>query len=388
MQKNTYAKKSLLLHRKLKGKIEITGKTLLDSQEQLSLLYTPGVGAVSDYVGKHPEQIRKFTVKGNMVAVISDGSAVLGLGNIGPEGAIPVLEGKCIIFKRFASVNAFPIALNTQNTEEIISAVKAISPIFGGINLEDISAPRCFEIEERLHKELTIPVMHDDQHGTAIVVLAALTNALRVVRKNISRVHVVINGAGPAGVAVSRLLVAAGVKNIIILDSGGIIGTHRSGLVPYKKNLLKWTNKNNIQGGLRDALRGADVFIGVSRGSIMNADDMLAMKPKAIIFSLANPIPEIMPEEARRGGAAVIATGRSDFPNQINNALVFPGVFRGALDHNVKAITQEMKLHAARSLARLVAHPRADSIIPSIFDKRVVPAIARAIRSAKMKTSV
>lgn len=385
MKKNQYAKKSLTLHRALKGKIEIIAKTRLNSQEQLSLLYTPGVGAVSDYIGKHPERVREFTIKANTVAVISDGSAVLGLGNIGPEGAIPVLEGKCIIFKRFASVNAFPIALDTQNTEEIITIIKAIAPVFGGINLEDISAPRCFEIEERLQKELTIPVMHDDQHGTAIVVLAALTNALRVVKKNIFRARIVISGAGPAGLAVAGLLKAAGAGDIIVLDSRGIISKDRSGLLPYKKNLLSWTNKNRSTGGLRDALSASDVFIGLSRGSIMNADDIRVMEPRAIIFALANPIPEIMPDEARRGGAAVIATGRSDFPNQINNALVFPGVFRGALDHQVMRITQEIQLRAAKALAHLILHPRADNIIPSIFDTRVVPAVARAIRPAKMK---
>ncbi len=380
MARDNFQKEALRLHRKLAGKIEIRNKGKLESMNDLSLLYTPGVGAVSSYLARHKKELRDFTIKKNSVAVVSDGSAVLGLGNIGPEGALPVLEGKCVIFKKFANIDAFPIALATQDTEKIIDTVKAIAPAFGGINLEDISAPRCFEIESRLLRALDIPVMHDDQHGTAIVVLAALLNALRVVKKNIARVRIVVSGAGPAGTAVAYLFIRAGAKNIIMLDSHGIISTGRSDLEPYKKKLRDRTNPQNRRGGMDEALRDADVFIGVSRGGILREDHIRLMKKDPIVFALANPMPEIMPVEAHRAGARVIATGRSDFPNQINNALVFPGVFRGVLDCEARSITDSMKLRAAHALSKLVAHPEPNRIMPTLFDTRLVKTVARAMR--------
>ena len=378
--KKTIGERALEAHRKLKGKIELKAKAPLRSRDDLSLFYTPGVGAVSSYVAKHKKEMGEYTIKSNTIGVISDGSAVLGLGNIGPEGALPVMEGKAMIFKEFAGLDAFPIVLATQDVEEIIATVKNIAPVFGGINLEDISAPRCFEIEERLKKELDIPVMHDDQHGTAIVVLAALINAFKVVKKSLLKSTVVISGAGAAGTAIANLLRRVGAGNIIVLDSKGIIETSRSGLSPHKKKLAQFTNKKKIKGGLAEALRGADAIIGVSGPGLMNASHVRLMAKKPIVFALANPTPEILPSEALRGGAAVIGTGRSDFPNQINNALVFPGIFRGALTNKVKKITDAMKVKAALNLAALVKYPRADFIIPNVFDKHVVPAIAKAIK--------
>ena len=374
------AKRALALHKKLQGKIRVESATVINKREHLSLLYTPGVGAVSSFVAKNPKESRNYTIKGRMVAVVSDGSAVLGLGNIGPLGALPVMEGKAAIFKEFANVDAFPIVLATQDTEEIIKTITHIAPGFAGINLEDFSAPRCFEIEERLKKDLDIPVMHDDQHGTAIVVLAGLINAAKVVKKKFASLHVVISGAGAAGTAIAKILLQAGIVDIIVLDTKGVISSDREDLVPHKRELAELTNLRNVTGGIREALTGADVVIGVSGPNILNASHIKLMAPNAIVFALANPVPEILPPEAYKGGAVVVATGRSDFPNQINNALVFPGIFRGALDRKVTAITDKMKLQAAKNLAALVPKPTAQQIIPDIFDKRVVKAVASAVK--------
>jgi malate dehydrogenase (oxaloacetate-decarboxylating) len=320
-----------------------------------------------------------LTATKNSIAVISDGSAVLGLGNIGPEAALPVMEGKAILFKRFAGLDAFPIVLATQDTEEIIAAVKAIAPTFGGINLEDISAPRCFEIENRLKAELPIPVMHDDQHGTAIVVLAGLINALRIVKKD-TKARIVISGAGAAGVGITTLLNKYGFKNIIVCDREGAISEKRKNLSPVKKSLLKLTNPRSLSGTLKEVLKGADVFIGVSQRNLLVSEDILSMSPRPIVFALANPTPEIMPEEALKGGAAVVASGRSDYPNQINNVLVYPGMFKGALESRSKQITDEMKLAAALALAKVVVKPTAEKIIPDPFDKKVVEAVSGAVK--------
>lgn len=380
MKKDATAKKALALHKKLRGKIGIEPAMRVKDRAALSSVYTPGVAAVSSFLAKHPKEARNYTIKNKMVAVISDGSAVLGLGNIGPYGALPVMEGKCVLFKVFADVDAFPIVLDTQDTDEIVETVCRIAPVFGGINLEDIAAPKCFEIEDRIKARLDIPVMHDDQHGTAIVVLAALINAAKVVRKKLSTLRVVVSGAGAAGTAVTKLLLKAGVKDIIILDSKGIISKDRKGLIPHKKELARKTNPRGVRGGLSDALKDADVVIGVSGPGLMNTSHVKLMAKNPIVFAMANPIPEIMPEEAKRGGAAIIGTGRSDYPNQINNSLVFPGVFRGALDNGVKKITDEMKLKAAKNLAALVKRPTAKKIIPGPFDKGVAQAVAKAIQ--------
>lgn len=367
-------------HRRLNGKIEIVSKAPVPDAAALSLYYTPGVAAVSSHLAEHPEAMRDYTIKGNTVAVISDGSAVLGLGNIGPAGAAPVMEGKAMLFKELAGVNAFPILLDTQDTEEIIRTIKAIAPTFGGINLEDISAPRCFEIERRLVEELDIPVMHDDQHGTAIVILAGLINAARVAGKRIHDLRITIIGAGAAGFATAKLLHHYGVKDLLAVDRAGIIHRGRPNLNSSKQELARLTNPRGREGGLNDALHGADVLIGVSGAGLITEDQVKMMAARPIVFAMANPTPEIMPEAARRAGAAVIATGRSDFPNQVNNALGFPGIFRGALDHGVVRITDDHKVAAAEALASLVEHPRAEIIIPSPFDPRVVPAVAGAIR--------
>jgi malate dehydrogenase (oxaloacetate-decarboxylating) len=319
-------------------------------------------------------------MKGNMVAVVSDGSAVLGLGNIGPEAALPVMEGKSMLFKALAGVDAFPIVLATQDTEEIIETVKRIAPGFGGINLEDIAAPRCFEIERRLQEELDIPVMHDDQHGTAMVVLTGFINALKVVKKKKEKVWVVISGAGAAGQAIAELLIIYGVQNIVMLDSRGILGPNRTDLDQHKQALRAETNPEGIDGDLSVAIAGADVFIGVSKGGVLHEDHIRSMADDSIVFALANPVPEIMPDAALAAGARVVATGRSDFANQINNSLGFPGIFRGALDNKVRRITDAMLVKAAKNLAALVARPTAGSIIPNTFDKRVVAAVAKAIR--------
>lgn len=343
-------------------------------------MYTPGVAAVSSHVAKHEREARDYTIKGNTVAVISDGSAVLGLGNIGPLGALPVMEGKCAIFKAMADVDAFPIVLDTQDTEEIIKVVKAISPGFGGINLEDIAAPRCYEIEERLKAELNIPVFHDDQHGTAIVVLAGLINAAKVVGKQLPKLRVVIVGAGAAGRATALLLLKAGVENIVVTDSNGIIYAGRTGLTSYKKDLAQITNPEKRKGDVLTAVTGADVVIGVSGPGTLAKHHIEVMAEKAIVFALANPIPEIKPEDAKRAGAAVVATGRSDYPNQVNNSLAFPGIFRGALDRKLTHITDEMKLNAAKAIASLVKKPTAEEIIPGIMTPGLVKKVASVIK--------
>ncbi len=364
-------------HSKYKGKIIITPSSPITNREELSLAYTPGVAEVSKEIAKNPEKVFEYTIKGHTVAIVSDGSSVLGLGNIGANAAIPVMEGKAALFKTFAGLDAFPICLDTQDSLEIIKIVRAIAPIFGGINLEDISAPRCFEIEESL-QDLGIPVMHDDQHGTAVVVMAALINAAEVVGKNLSDMIVVVNGAGAAGNAVSKLL-SERVKNIVVVDSKGIISKDRNDLDKYKKELNEITNKENLSGNLRSALFGADVFVGVSKGNILTSGDVKTMAKDSIIFAMANPVPEIMPDEAFAGGAKVVATGRSDMPNQVNNSLVFPGIFKGALAVRAPRITHEMKIAAAHALAGLVSNPTAKKIIPGPFDDGVSDAIAASI---------
>ncbi|MEK6900393.1 MAG: NADP-dependent malic enzyme [Nanoarchaeota archaeon] len=371
-------------HRKHKGKFAVCSKVPLKNREDLSVAYTPGVAKVSLAVAKDPKLAYELTSKCNTVAVVSDGTAVLGLGDIGPFGALPVMEGKAILFKQFGNVDAVPICLDTKDPEKIIELVKNIAPAFGGINLEDISAPRCFEIEERLKKELNIPVFHDDQHGTAIVVMAGLINALKIVSKKMAEIIVVINGAGAAGIAISKILKDASVKKIILVDSQGIVSRKRKDLNRYKKELADYYNIT-VEGGLAQALRGADVFIGVSKAALVNPEMVRSMNKDAIIFAMANPTPEIMPDEAYAGGAAIVATGRSDFPNQVNNVLAFPGIFRGALDVKAAQITDEMKMAAAHALADLVKKPSKDKIIPDPFDPGVADAVAGAVRKVAMK---
>lgn len=371
-------KKAIALHKKLGGKIRIVPAAPVRNRADLALVYTPGVAAVSSLVAKNQKLAREYTMKGRMVAVISDGSAVLGLGNIGALGALPVMEGKAALFKTFADVDAVPIVLDTQNVDEIVDTVIRIAPAFGGINLEDINAPKCFEIERRIIEALDIPVMHDDQHGTAIVVLAGLMNAFKVVGKKIGSAKIVISGAGAAGTAIAKLLHVAGAKNIVMLDSRGIIDGSRP--EAHKQELAKFANPGKITGGLREALMGADVLIGVSGPGLAKAADIKLMAPKSIVLAMANPMPEIMPDEAKKGGAMVIGTGRSDYPNQINNSLAFPGIFRGALDHKVSKITDKHKLAAAKAIAALVPKPTANRIVPDMFDKRVAPAVAKVIR--------
>ena len=374
-----YGQEALKLHKALKGKISIASKDKLDSLDKLSVFYTPGVADVCSYVAEHPDEARDYTWVNNNVAVVSDGSAVLGLGNIGPYGALPVMEGKSMIFKQFAGIDAIPIVLDVHSANEIVAAVKAIAPSFGGINLEDIAAPICFEVEERLKAELNIPIMHDDQHGTAIVTLAGLINATKVTARDLKDCKIVCVGAGAAGTAIMKLLNQYAEPEILAVDSKGIISKNRSDLNTEKTKLLEFTNPSNISGSLAEALEDADIFIGVSSPGLLTADLIRTMKPKPIVFAMANPLPEIMPEEALKAGVAVIATGRSDFPNQVNNALVFPGIFRGALDNKVQHITDEHKIAAAEILASLVEDPTPESIIPSLMDQRVVPAIAKVI---------
>jgi malate dehydrogenase (oxaloacetate-decarboxylating) len=374
------SKKALARHKRLRGKIKIALTDALDSREKLSIYYTPGVAAVSRHLAKHPEQTRDYTWTNNTVAIISDGSAVLGLGDIGPYGALPVMEGKAMLFGHFAAVNGVPIVLDVHTADEIVEAVLAIAPSFGGINLEDIAAPKCFEIEDRLKAKLDIPVMHDDQHGTAIVVLAGLINAVKVTGRNLDASRIVVAGAGAAGTAIIKMLYKYAKPEILAVDSKGIISKSREDLNSEKKALLKYININNVSGSLADALAGADIFIGVSAPGLLSEQMIRTMNADAIIFAMANPTPEIMPDEAHAGGAAIVATGRSDFPNQVNNALAFPGVFRGALDNEVGKITDEHKIAAAEAIASLVKNPTADEIIPSVLDKKVVPAVARVIR--------
>lgn len=377
--KKTVGERALELHKKHSGKIEIRGKLKM-TKETYQLLYTPGVGAVSSHLALRKEDTNEYTWRGRVIAVVSDGSAVLGLGNIGPEAALPVMEGKALLFKEFGGVNAVPLVLETQNTEEIIKTIQMIAPSFAGINLEDIAAPRCFVIEEALKESLSIPVMHDDQHGTAIVVLAALINAHKVVKKNIGVSRVAIIGAGAAGVAITKLLQLYGVGDVVVVDSKGILGPLRTDLSKDKEALAQRTNSECRTGGVLEAITGADVVIGVSKKGLIRSEYVRMMAQRPIVFALANPEPEIMPEEALAAGAAVVATGRPDYPNQVNNVLVFPGVFRGALERNIPQITDEMKLRAAKELAKLIAKPTAKKIIPTVFDRRVAKAVAKAIR--------
>lgn len=363
------------LAKKLGGKVEIKSKVKL-AKKNLAVLYTPGVAEVSKAVAKNKKLSFQYTIRKNTIAVVSDGSAVLGLGNIGPEAAMPVMEGKALLFKELGGVDAFPIVLATQNPEEIIKIVKSLEPSFGGINLEDICAPKCFEIEERLKREMDIPVMHDDQHATAVVILAGLINSLKITKKNIKDIQIVISGVGAAGIATAKLLLKYGAKKIIMVDSCGIVYQGRDNLNPVKKEIAKITNPGKKKGGIRDALTGADVFIGVSAPNILTEEDIKCMNKDSIVFAMSNPIPEIMPDRAKAGGARIIATGRSDFPNQINNVLVFPGIFRGALDNGVKKITDEHKIAAAIAISGLIKKPRAGKIIPDALDPRVVKTVA------------
>ena len=381
---------SLELHAAHHGKISVESKVPLETRDDLSTAYTPGVAQPCLAIAEDPATAYTYTAKGNAVAVVSDGSAVLGLGNIGAAAAAPVMEGKSVLFKRFGGVDAYPICLDTQDTEEIIKCVKAIAPVFGGINLEDISSPRCFEIEQRLEAELDIPVFHDDQHGTAIVVTAALMNALRLTGRNIADVRVVRNGPGAAGTAITQMLMVAGVRDIICCDRTGALVPGRAKLDVHKAELAEITNPRRFSGTLAEALVGADVFVGVSAANALSQDMVREMAPNPIVFAMANPVPEIMYEDALAAGAAVVGTGRSDTPNQINNVLAFPGIFRGALDARARNITPEMKLAAARAIAGLVtdAELRADYIVPGALDPRVAPAVAAAVAEAARTAGV
>lgn len=367
------------MHKEHKGKITLALRDTVENKDKLSAYYSPGVGGVAKYTAEHPGEMRDYTWTNNLVAVISDGSAVLGLGDIGPYGAMPVMEGKAMLFKHFAGIDAVPIVLDVHEPEEIITAVKAIAPSFGGINLEDIAAPKCFEIEERLKSELNIPVMHDDQHGTAIVTLAGILNAVKVTGKNLDDCRIVVVGAGAAGTAIIKLLNMVTSAEMLAVDSKGIISKNRPDLNQEKHSLLVFTNPNHLDGSLEHALMGADIFIGVSKGGLLTPEMVRNMADNPIIFAMANPEPEILPDVAKQAGAAVVATGRSDFPNQVNNSLGFPGIFRGALDHGVTKITEEHKLAAARALAALVPDPTADKIIPGPFDPGIVEAVAKVI---------
>jgi len=378
-----YSQASLDKHKQNKGKIAITSKFgAIKTKEDLSIAYTPGVAAVSTFLSKHPKLASEYSIKANTVAVISDGSAVLGLGNIGPYGALPVMEGKALLFKEFANIDAFPIVLDTQDPDEIINVIKNIAPGFGGINLEDFCAPKCFCIEEKLKEILNIPVMHDDQHGTAIVVLAALINSLKLANKEVSTVKILICGAGAAGSAIARLLHLYGFKHLMMVDSKGSICKQRTDLCEAKKSYLKFINKKNIEGDLATVIKGQDVFIGVSQPNLVTPDMIKSMANKPIVFAMANPVPEIDPNLAKSAGAFIVGTGRSDYPNQINNVLAFPGVFRGALDNKVTKITDEMKIAAAKALANYVASDKltVDYILPNPLDKGVVNIIAKVIK--------
>lgn len=376
---NSFGERSVELHRKLHGKIELRSKVPVLTRDDLSLAYTPGVAQPCLEINKNPEEVWNLTLKSHTVAVVTDGSAVLGLGNIGAAAGIPVMEGKAVLFKELAGVDAFPIALNTQNVDEIVAAVKAIAPVFGGINLEDISAPRCFEVEDRLRAELDIPVMHDDQHGTAMAVLAGLLNALKVTGRSISTVKVIINGSGAAGIAVAWLLHAAGCLNISVLDTKGVIAAGRPDMNEHKTKLAEVINPEARTAALAEALQGTDVFIGLSKPGLLTGDMIKTMAPQAIIFAMANPTPEIMPDEALAAGAAVVATGRSDFPNQVNNALIFPGIFKGALEIRLRDFTPELKVAVAQAVANMIANPTAGNILPSPLDRAVAETVAQAV---------
>ena len=376
-----YNSLSLKMHEENKGKIEVISKVEIKDRDDLSTAYTPGVAEPCRKIRDNKADVYKYTCKGNMVAVVSDGTAVLGLGDIGPEAAIPVMEGKSILFKEFGNVDAFPICLDTKDVDEIVETVKRIAPVFGGINLEDISAPRCFEIERRLKEELDIPVFHDDQHGTAIVVSAGLINALKLVGKPFDQANVVINGAGSAGISICRLLLQLGIGNVVLVDKNGALCPGQDWMNPAQTEMAEITNKDRQTGALAEIMKGKDVFIGVSAPNIVTADMVASMAKDPIVFAMANPTPEIMPEEAKKGGVRVMATGRSDYPNQINNVLVFPGIFRGALDAKATAITEEMKIAAAKAIASIVSDDELNEeyIIPGAFDERVAKVVAKAV---------
>lgn len=378
---STVYEKSLRLHEKHKGKIEVVSKIKVENLDDLSLAYTPGVAQPCLEIEKDRENAYRYTSKGNLVAVVSDGSAVLGLGNIGPDAAMPVMEGKAILFKEFANIDAFPICLDTQDDEEIIKTVKYLAPSFGGINLEDIAAPRCFEIERRLIEELDIPVFHDDQHGTAIVTSAGVINALKLVNKSLETSKFVISGAGSAGISICKLLIRLGVSNIILSDRKGLLCSNEEWMNDAQKQIAKITNPQKIRGNLADAMKESDVFIGVSGPKTVSIEMVKSMNKDAIVFAMANPEPEIYPEDAKQGGARIVASGRSDYPNQINNVLVFPGIFRGALDARANAITEDMKIAAAKAIANIIPENelREDYIIPNSFNKEVVKAVAKAV---------
>ena len=385
-----YNQLALEMHEAHRGKIAVAPKVKVENRNDLSTAYTPGVAEPCRRIAANKDDVYRYTAKGNLVAVVSDGTAVLGLGDIGPEAAMPVMEGKALLFKEFADVDAFPICLDTKDVEEIIRTVKFLAPTFGGVNLEDISAPRCFEIEKRLREELDIPVFHDDQHGTAIVVCAGLLNALKLVGKQMEDVNIVINGAGSAGISIAKLLMQFGAGNIVLVDRQGAVSVDEDWLNPAQRQMAEVTNKHNERGPLAEIIRGKDVFIGVSAPKVVTAEMVATMASDAIVFAMANPTPEIMPEEAAKGGARVIATGRSDYPNQINNVLVFPGIFRGALDARATDITEKMKLAAARAIAAIVADEELSEeyIIPGAFDKRVAPAVAGAVMACAKEQGV
>ncbi|BCC51186.1 MULTISPECIES: NAD(P)-dependent malic enzyme [Bacillus cereus group] len=390
MLENQINERSLLLHKELVGKIEITSKVEVNSADDLSLTYTPGVAESCKAIAADEETVYDYTARGNMVAVVSDGTAVLGLGNIGPKAAMPVMEGKSILFKRFANVDAFPLCLGTTDVDEIVTLVKNLEPTFAGINLEDIAAPRCFEIEKRLKEETNIPVFHDDQHGTAIVVLAAVINALKVVSKQMDHVKIVINGAGSAGIAIGKLLLKAGAQHITLVSLEGIVCEGEAWMNEAQIEVSKKTNREHVRGTLKEAIHQADIFIGVSAPNVLTKELVQMMNEKAIVFAMANPIPEIFPEDALEAGAAVVGTGRSDYANQVNNVLAFPGIFRGALDVRATDITEEMKLAAAYGIANIITDEErnANYVIPNPLDKRVVPSVAEAVAKAAIDSGV
>lgn len=386
-----YSEEALRVHEEKKGKIEVVSKVKVENKDDLSIAYTPGVAQPCLKIKENKEDVYKYTSKGNMVAVVSDGSAVLGLGNIGAEASIPVMEGKAILFKEFANVDAFPICLATQEVEEIVKTVKMIEPMFGGINLEDISAPRCFEVENRLKEELNIPVFHDDQHGTAIIVTAGIINAVKQLPdKEMEDLEVVINGAGAAGIAICKMLLNMNVKNIVLCDRYGILEEGTEGINWAQKEMLKYTNKNNEKGSLVDAVKGKDVFIGVSRPKMLTPEMIDTMNDKPIVFAMANPEPEIMPDEAKKSGVFIMGTGRSDFPNQVNNVLAFPGVFKGALECRASEINEEMKVAAAKAIADFVAEDELgrEKILPMAFEAGIAETVAKAVKEAAIKTGV
>ncbi len=385
-----YNSLSLKMHEENKGKVEVISKVKIKDRDDLSTAYTPGVAEPCRKIRDNKADVYKYTCKGNMVAVVSDGTAVLGLGDIGPEAAIPVMEGKAILFKEFGGVDAFPICLDTKDVDEIVETVKRIAPVFGGINLEDISAPRCFEIERRLKEELDIPVFHDDQHGTAIVVSAGLINALRLVGKDFDKANVVINGAGSAGISICKLLLQLGIGNVVLVDKQGALCPGQDWMNPTQADMAEITNKDRQTGNLAEIMKGKDVFIGVSAPNIVTAEMVASMAADPIVFAMANPTPEIMPEEAKKGGVRVMATGRSDYPNQINNVLVFPGIFRGALDAKATGITEEMKMAAAKAIASIVTDEELNEeyIIPGAFDDRVAKVVAKAVADEAHKLGI